>query len=296
MAVSALAAAGCRSATSQPPPSTPAEDVEGFRHLNELRRAAGLSPVEFDQEQAEGAALHARYLELNKRPAFVDPYSPHYQFFDHSPHDEVAHWPGYTEEGAEAGRTACLGYRGTTAETIDEMVATYRHRLPLMSPGLASVGIATRRVGDQVFHVIATKGDGERHAPFVYPADGQRDVGLLFESENPEPRPVEWFAGAPRGAAPPSGFPVTIDFDRAHVYGVSGQLETADGTPIEAFSTSLTFGFHTSAVILPRRPLEPDTAYVARFDYTEEVWNGVDDVPVKRSSSTRFRTRSRDQR
>ncbi|NUP06223.1 MAG: hypothetical protein HOW73_09210 [Polyangiaceae bacterium] len=283
----ALSVVGCARGPLVAPEGTSPEVVDAWRRLNELRREAGLQAVPLDEDAGHGGALHARYLELNRRRVpREDPYSPHLQFFDYTPHEELPGRPGFTDEGREAARKSCLGYDGTARENVEAQVATFHHRMPLLSPGLQSVGMATRRSGDAVFHVIVVEIDGDDWAPFVYPVNGQQNVPLAFTTgENPEPRPVEWFNGYARGMAPRTGFPITIDFGEANVYGVEGSLQKADGTPVEAYATSVEMAFHTTGVILPRPVLEPNTSYVATFDATVVTYDGRYD----RKESTRHR-------
>lgn len=267
-----LALGGCASsgAPTAPDPNTPAEIVSAWQRLNEIRASAGMPPVDFDADLSEGAQLHAQYLELNiQRPRF-DPYQVHAQFFDYSPHYELPDHPGYTDEGNEAGQHSSLAYSGTASEAIEAFLSSYHHRLPMLTPSLTAVGMATLRGPKGVFHVLRFENDGDPITePCFYPVPHQTGVPRVFQAgENPEPRPVEWFAQVPRGGALDTGFPITVDFGRLEVWGVTGSLETADGTPVEAHTVALSFGFHTTAAILPRPILEPDTEYRVRLQAT----------------------------
>lgn len=262
----ALVALGCGGGYGDPrvaPAGTPAPLVAAWRRLNEVRQAAGLRPVPLDRDLGHGALLHARYLTLNRVPPHADPSSPHPQIFTFSPHIERPDRPGYTDEGEEAGRKSCLSYDETPLESVDRFIASYHHRLPLLRRDLVAVGLASVASPGGRVNVLRLENDDDLDGatPRVYPLDGQRDVPLEMSPENPEPRPLEWFAGAPNGQLV-SGFPVTIDFGSAvEVWGVTGSIRTAAGELIESHTTSMSMAFRTTGAVLPRAPLAPATTY-----------------------------------
>src|SRR5262245_27400955 len=93
-------------------------------------------------------------------------------------HDERPDRPGYTAEGRAAGRAAVIATGVPPAPSVEDWVATFYHRVPLLDPSLAVIGFGHHRGGPDGW-VTVLRADGRRRPRepvLLYPADGQLDV------------------------------------------------------------------------------------------------------------------------
>lgn len=276
LTLGALLATSCAAGTGDrglaPPEGTPADLVDGWEHLNGIRRAADLEPVRLDAELSAGADLHVRYLELNVGRPEVEGLRAH---------EEVPGLPGFTEEGARAGRQSDLAFQEESASSaVDTWVASLYHRTPILSRRLRAVGIGAGRTGTYALR-FRFDDDAPAGPPVAYPYDGQPDAPRLFSRswETPEPRPASW-RGASWGESVlyRTGFPVTLAFDRRdRVAGARAALGTEEGEPVEAAFSSpdapaLAFPQGNVVALLPRAPLAPGHRYSVEV---EAVVNGA---------------------
>lgn len=180
-------------------PAARAQDVLVL--LNAYREKAGVPKVRLNSLLSRGCDLHALYLSKNP-------------FKGLSGHDEDPLGAGYTEEGMRAGKRSVISpfaQHETPLEAMDSLVATLYHRVSVLHPQLAEVGIgwAFRKdgIGHLVIDVAALEGKPDPKAwPVLYPAPGQADVPVEFglgSRETPNPLPEEAQTG---------GYPVTIQF------------------------------------------------------------------------------------
>lgn len=211
LVAAALAAAACRldapgaggSAVPTPVPTRAA--VAGLAasgapaalaRLNAVRARAGLAAVAHDDALAAAAAAHADYLRLNvpdRRTTTLDP------------HAEEPGRPGWSAAGAAAAATADISWRGDLDLAVDAWLGTLYHRLPLLEPRLARVGVASARGATSPIHVMAFAAEGPPAAAAVaHPADGEAGVpiGFAVAGEASDPVPGGWRAGA--------GYPITL--------------------------------------------------------------------------------------
>ncbi|NUN47285.1 MAG: hypothetical protein HUU15_00460 [Candidatus Brocadiae bacterium] len=153
--------------------------------LNGWRKRCGLKPVEFSARLSAGAQRHSEYLLRNEGHPSTDGLGAH---------DEDPSLPGYTPEGAHAGKSSDIGQEPPVAAMLG-MLGTYYHRIPLLHPDLQRVGIgwAPRPDGQGGWCTIdCMSGHGPRvDSPriVVYPPDGSRDVQRAFDNELPDPIP-----------------------------------------------------------------------------------------------------------
>jgi uncharacterized protein YkwD len=100
--------------------------------INAHRRAAGLGEVVLDPGLSKGCAAHAAYLVRNAGLAAVR--GP-------GVHREDPNLPGYSSEGAEAGRKADILSRAPAPRVqVDDLMGTVARRVHLLDPALQRVG------------------------------------------------------------------------------------------------------------------------------------------------------------
>src|SRR5262249_55549004 len=92
---------------------------------------AGLSPVVLDERLSRGCRLHARYVVRNLE---------HPKAAGLGIHDEHANLPGYTEEGARAGKRGVIAVVSDPADSLTGWMATIYHRVPLLDPSVDRIG------------------------------------------------------------------------------------------------------------------------------------------------------------
>jgi uncharacterized protein YkwD len=245
-----------------------------LKRVNAYREQAGLKPVKFSDELSLGCQAHARYLILND--TFISTQKL-------NPHDELGTLPGFSTLGqvAARGSVICshLGKEPTDgpAWSVEVWMASFFHRVPILSPGLKVIGFGYARQG-QLLKMVMDVQNGERRKSsgkppvIVYPADGQDKVPRVFGkgiTEFPNPIPEN----KPGGTA---GFPITVQFPASvRVTGVTGEVsakpakKTADAGATEvpvwmstpsAPAINKALQKHTVCLI-PKAPLAPNLTY-----------------------------------
>lgn len=104
----------------------PDTDMNLAQQVNTFRRHAGLAPIQVDAELSAGCAHHARYLVRNitDRNDAIDP------------HEEDPANPHYTQAGARCAANAVIISAIGPEESVQDRMATFFHRVPLLSPHL----------------------------------------------------------------------------------------------------------------------------------------------------------------
>ena len=202
-----------------------------------IRRLVGLPPVSLDADLSRGCRLHARYLLTN----LDHPATPRLGM-----HNEDPKLPGYTAEGKAAGGDSVIAAGMPPIASIDDWMATFYHRVPLLEPDLGRIGFAFVRGGPVGRFVVlnATGGRG-REPAIVYPGDGQNDV--------------------PRKGSDAGGYPVTIAFAAGKdVQQVEAVLRDGKGKEIDVKlltpENSEQARTANAVVVVPRDPLPPGVA------------------------------------
>src|SRR5262249_28772195 len=106
--------------------------------INAHRRVAGLAPVVLDSGLSAACLAHARYLLLN---------SNHPSTRGLGLHEEDPKLPGYTPEGRRSGKVSEVAYGMPPPAAVDELLATFYHRMPFLEPRLGRVGVGFSRGG-----------------------------------------------------------------------------------------------------------------------------------------------------
>lgn len=249
------------------------------RTVNQIRREAGLDPLELDASLLYAARSHALYFADNVN---------RYGNLNLSVHNETPGWPGFT--GVQPwDRAHYFGYPGNVAEDMafamspfeaaDTWLASVYHRLPLLDPGLVAMGLEWAGQGASLLpvtvlelgDVLLSKGslvarDVQSAVRIRYPQDQQTGVPLRFVAGE-IPDPLSPFPGA----SYPAGYPITLQFPSLHVRQL--QVERASlkaGNQEVPFyllapdpqKTDPVYTLLGNAVaLIPKAPLKPDTRY-----------------------------------
>ncbi|MHC5035802.1 MAG: CAP domain-containing protein, partial [Planctomycetota bacterium] len=184
--------------------------------INAYRRLAGLDPVEGKEALTGPIQAHLDYMIRNKKGG----------------HDEDPSLPGYTKEGAAAGRKSLLSTSKSGPAAVDNLINSLHHRIPLLWPSYDCVGVGCANWPSGSVLVGIDWQSGIKVVPrdcplqcVIYPVDGQVDVPLAFMDESPSP----W----PPGAKRPGGCPITLTFvgslGRAKITNVNVTLKDGRG-------------------------------------------------------------------
>ncbi|MEQ8983098.1 MAG: CAP domain-containing protein [Deltaproteobacteria bacterium] len=233
-----------------PPPVSPRAALVADR-LNLRRRALGLAPVTVDAKKTAGAAAHAAYIAANHASLFEGGLAQH---------DEDESRPGYSAAGAHAGRHAVIALQeGRPRDVVDQWMASFFHRVPLVHPGLERVGVGFAERGGQRIFVVDVEPEAAASRVVVVPADAARDVPIAFAG--PElPNPI------PNDADGAGGYPITVTFPpTTKVGGVVAKL-TDLGAPVPAWVSTPVLPADAKAqqntvCLIAKDPLRPRTRY-----------------------------------
>lgn len=241
-------------------PLTPEETI--LKRLNQIRASCGLPEVVLDPALSKGCKAHAEYLVKNDDQRRASGLSAH---------DEDPTLPGYTPEGAKAGKSSDIGYR-PPEEATDDWNDTLYHRIPLLQPTLKRVGAAHAlggKSGNVCLLELVSGVEGKcdpKFATVAYPPDGAKGIGTAFGLENPNP--------VPEGIK--AGYPITLTFfDGSKVTEVVASLREGPppktkkeklGAEVECFvstpekpATSRTQS--NTVCLIPKAPLAAATTY-----------------------------------
>jgi uncharacterized protein YkwD len=259
----------CRFTTIAPERQTAGAGRRVLDRINRFRAAAGLEPLELDEELSRACQAHAlymaRYAEAD-RPGF-------------NPSDENPSLPGFTRAGQRVAREAHVGTAPFEPEAMfDGWLASFHYRFPILDVSARRIGLGCAQ-GPRLWHAVLQLREGpggRRREPLFFPADGQQDVPLVYESgEQPDP--------IPESKDRQAGFPITAMFpSRTRVDEVSAELSLEGKTVPFWLSTPqqpVAKGFQRNTVcLIARRPLRPASTYrvrvVARVDGRpwEKTW------------------------
>ena len=186
--------------------------------LNFVRLKAGLGLVRPVPGLSRGCDLHALYLTKNDAKGL-------------SAHEEDPKGIGYTEEGARAGKRSVISPfppHQSPVEAVDSLMATLYHRVAILNPAVAEIGVGWAYRKDGLGFLIVDVGGSDTRPesklyPIVYPVNGQEDVPLDFglgARENPNPIPDDGTAG---------GYPVTVQIPDRRGRGADAELKLFTG-------------------------------------------------------------------
>jgi len=136
--------------------------------LNRQRKSLGLLPVTLQEDLSPGCLAHARYISMNWG---------HKSLEGLGMHDEVSTLPGYSPEGRLAGKESVIAMGSPPASSIEAWINTFYHRIPLLEPDLASVGVGFAQGSNPAwFVVLITSSDRCKERIVAYPPHGSTDA------------------------------------------------------------------------------------------------------------------------
>ena len=189
-------------------PAADASDLnlQAIDKINAYRRLTGLAPVKADPALSKGCQAHAHYLLQNSDAALEGKINVH---------DEDPKLPGFTAEGRQAARAAVISQmRGPSDPLvgIDLWMASFYHRIPLLDPNLARVGVGFAHQQETEWLAVIDVKTGKVRPKEIsvvpYPANNQRGVPCVFALGAPEvPNPIP-----DNGESSSAGHPITVSF------------------------------------------------------------------------------------
>jgi uncharacterized protein YkwD len=251
-------------------------DITGdtpLERINAFRKLVGIAPVTLAPALSLGCKRHAEYLLNN---------SDHPSTVGLGAHNEDPKLPGYTKEGAKAGKAAVIFFLQSSnldavkpASTIDGFVDTFFHRIPLFDPDLKRVGFGFAK-GKRIFVVLDVLNGFGTDQPVIYPVDKQTEVPLVYRGLE-RPSPIEELKDKKDKKA---GYPITVTFPRSiEVTKVTAQLKDAKGAEVPIYLTtpekSVDPGLQRNTVALfAQSALTAGSTYTVtvQADLSGEVW------------------------
>jgi hypothetical protein len=240
------------------PSSAAAATSDDMLYLtNQMRYAIGAPTLTADSRVVAAAQNHANYNSANNILG----------------HFETAGLPYYTGYSAR-DRVAAMGWSTSFVSEVatggsDPLVGVRQlwdapyHRLGLMHPSASTLGWGHSDIGGRG----STVGDiaynfGLRPVEFVRsPAHRQTNIPTSW-SGNESPNPL------PAGASRPVGYPIMVVYSGGKSVVMRGaEVVAPDGTRLPIYYAPQQFEYDYQ-VIIPQRPLAPNTTYHVRFDIT----------------------------
>lgn len=234
--------------------------------INAVRSLAGLDPVVLDPELSRGAQEHALYLVANR----VDPRS--------DVHSQDARLPGASAAGARAAAASVIMERVPPTDAVSFHLSTLFHRLPLVAPGLRSIGVGAARgepwVWATVLDVQSGLGASTRKEPVWIPGD--RSTGIPTTFGLARPGLVVHESPDPLAGDLSAGYPITVGFPKgSKISGVEFRLSgPAGAVPVYVFWPDRPPAGVTAAYLMdsvaavPKDPLSRNTRYRATLKAT----------------------------
>ncbi|MDI3299598.1 MAG: S-layer homology domain-containing protein [Bacillota bacterium] len=281
-----------RAQAALPAPSAGAAAQLALARINGYRALEGLAPLQLSDSLGRAAQAHADYFLTNVG---------RFQGISLAVHEENPSWPGFT--GVEPwDRAAAQGYPSQAVigedmafgsgllAGVDGLMATVYHRLLLLDPYAADLGVGLAGAQGQadVLPVLdletGRRGSWPRLDPataVLYPADGQGDVPVAFTGEIPDPL-------APFGARAPAGYPITVQFPSLLLSSLDLQsaslVDRSTGgdvpfwalTPQSAAQAGQADELGLAVALLPRAPLAAGHRYEVSVDVLLRDVSGVE--------------------
>ncbi len=260
-----------RSEAAGTAPTKPQEELRA--QLNALRAKAlpaqlKLPAVEFDPQLAPGCRAHAEYLALN--PGLGEKYP--------DAHTETADRPGYSTAGVWAAMHSVIGPTQETAQaTLQQWMASFYHRLPLLDPGLVRIGFGANKQYT-VVDALSLRRPLDQPWIVVWPHEDMAKVPLNCVGEVPSPVP---------GVDPATlGYPITVQLgpDEPTDPGQGLQLTLYLGDkPVDCWLTGPEKPLNPELVpvrswaALPKQPLKAGQRYTVVAEWVgstrKKVWS-----------------------
>ncbi|MCU6797590.1 stalk domain-containing protein [Paenibacillus sp. WQ 127069] len=256
------------------------EQLDGFAALNDYRLLYGLPTVKMNGRLNASATAHAKYLDANKIQQSPDSMESLHEenpnkkgFFGKSPLERGAYF-GYT---SGVGEDAAF-YSGSISQVIDVLFDAPYHRDPFLNPYIKEVGVG--KVGDYTIIEFSSESDTPDKL-VVSPVEGDRYVPTSFKGdEQPDPLRIH------SNQTYPVGYPIMAQYYGSEVKKVkllSAELLDSSKKPVDLLTNTpdndsdLTNG----VIVLPRQPLQFDTAYHVKINLQVTHRDGSTKTEVK---------------
>ena len=229
--------------------------------VTELRVRGGLKPLVLDLKACAAAEKHLDYLKLN---GLADGSG------NMTSHEEQQGRPGYTPEGAVAGRDSDIEFGSANLLTgIQNNYECAWHGSPIMYPRLFRFGVALKH-GMTLFYF--SQRDWKLERIYMHPPDGAVGLPRAFGQGGELPNPVP---GTKNGSG--CGFPVFIHLVPPYRELVSAQVTDASGRPVTGTFSSPAKPANPAewpknsgiAVFIPTKPLLANTGYRVEFKFAD---------------------------
>jgi|GEM_PF-1372253 len=258
------------------PPAT-REQSEAVSVLNEVRSRIGLPAVTQDDRLNMASQGHVHYLTVNNTTG----------------HTETPGLPGYLATNG-GDRIEIFGFVGTSwedvafgahsvRESIEDLYSAPYHRVPFMMPGSPYFGSSFDNP-----RFTMEIGASNRTGSVIAPGDGQKGVPCAWHDfERPDPLRIH------STTTRVTGYPIVFSHFGAgypRIRKMFAWLVGPDGKDVPIWlntpdnDSSLTL----AAILIPQKPLRPNSTYKVGFDGSDE--NGQT-VRAETSFSTQAQTR-----
>ncbi len=284
--VSAASTAGSAPAAERTPAASSPRAPEWLALLNWYRKTSGVGPVTEDARLSAGDRAHVQYLLANYADALRGGAFPGEEM-----HEEREGSPGYTPEGAAAGRQSDVDFvywhghkpDGLVNFAVLDWISGAFHRLPLLNPSLRRVGyydFCGAGICIAAMNAIGGAdplGTGHLFAsPVEFPPGGSKVDLRTFSSEWPDP------LASCDGYAAPTGLPITLSLGnlvpaRLQSFTIESTSRAGATSGVEACGFDQDTYANPDAgaqaagrevlkdsstvVVIPRRPLERGSTY-----------------------------------
>ncbi|MDF2627309.1 MAG: putative S-layer associated protein [Symbiobacteriaceae bacterium] len=252
------------------PPQPRPEELRALERVNAYRKAAGQSPLNYDNSLGAAAAGHARYLVQNPDQTAINAHGQTVGtplFFGATPGARV----NFFAYGG--GVQEIIAFAGRAEDAVDEWMATLYHRLPIIYPGNTEMGYGLAGQGTEIVNVLEAGPALAGGGAVVWPYPGQEDVPTAWDGlEMPDP-----FRLYP-GVVGPVGYTVTLTFGGAVRSLMLNQWSlTGPNGAVSAmtFSPENDGELTDTVALIPVAPLEPGASYEVTMAGQVDVGQGL---------------------
>lgn len=241
----------------------PTDMVEDAAAMTRIRLRAGVPPLALDLQACRDCLAHCDYLRQNPP-----------DLMSLTPHDEHPGKPGYTENGAQAGRMSCIYYGSDVGDALAWCGATLWHGIPILDPSVQRFGVGNAHG----FVLVFPQGAQPLTHAFSHPADGATDIPREFAKRGEQPNP-SLGSDYGKGCGMPILVKLPLDFGsplvKATVTDERGRAvagtQSCPRTPANpTWPTN-----SQCAAFVPSAPLKAGTRYHVRFEFEAATleWN-----------------------
>jgi hypothetical protein len=200
------------SASTRPLTTTVMAALPVLKGVNEERVKLGLTPRPEDARLSADLQKHCVYMKLNKKVQ----------------HEEEKGKSGFSQEGHEAGLRSILSSGKEPQKVAEGMVNTYFHRVDVVRPNTNAFGVGYEDIYGGIDGRTSLDPATAQHFPVLCPMPGQQGIGLVCESEFPDPTPGDKSAG----------FPISVYFNTRNLKLSAHSLKAVGPAPVENKASS----------------------------------------------------------